>query len=247
MSEDEEIVFDNEKHKGVFNPNTYITSNENLVILGGTQSGKTNHAIYYARAKLAQGNRLLFMTAKPEAKYREAFDVVVVNGQDAIEQTLKVDPETKKHNSVLWELDIMDGDEVAHTIDLLGGYLREGENKGDKRPMTVIVDEYSLLVKNKQDGSAVNVALQRAAATWQAYNGQLITVAQRSSMIHHTVLTQSRLTLYRVPSGDLKSLDKIAYPSLDESITSFVDENQYAFVVIEGFDLNRFAPIPLQS
>jgi len=246
LSEEEEI-FDHEKAKGVFNPNTYITSNENLVILGGTQSGKTNHAIYYARAKLAQGNRLLFMTAKPEAKYREAFDTVVLNGQDAIEQTLKVDPETKKHQSVLWELDIMDGDEVAHTVDLLGNYLREGENKGDKRPLTVIVDEYSLLVKNKQDGSAVNVSLQRAAATWQAYNGQLITVAQRSSMIHHTVLTQSRLTLYRVPSGDLKSLDKIAYPDLDDSITQFVDENQYAFVVIEGFDLNRFAPIPLQS
>ena len=141
----------------------------------------------------------------------------------------------------------MDGDEVAYTIDQLGSYLREGENKGDKRPLTVIVDEYSLLVKNKQDASDVNVALQRASATWQSYNGQLITVAQRSSMIHHTILTQSRLTLYRVPSGDIKSLDKIVYPDLDESITRYVDEVPYSFVVVEGFEMNRFAPIPLQS
>jgi hypothetical protein len=245
--QDGDPIFDREKNKEIFNPNSYILSNENLVILGGTQSGKTNHAIYYSRMKHAQGNRLLFLTAKPERKYREAFDVVVNNGEDAIEQMLKVDPETKKHNTVLWEADIQDGEEVGITIDRIGDYLREGENKGDQRPLTVVVDEYSLLVKNKQDGSNVNIALQRASATWQAYNGQLITVAQRSSMIHHTILTQSRLTLYRVPSGDIKTLDKIAYPDLDESITRFVDDNQYAFVVIEGFDMNRFAPIPLQS
>ena len=245
--QDGDPIFDREKHGQIFNPNTYITSNENLVIIGGTQSGKTNHAIYYAGMKHAQGNRLLFITAKPEQKYRDSFDHIVDNGQDAIEGMLRVDPETKKHETVLWEADIMDGDEVAGTIDLIGGYLREGENKGDKRPLTVIVDEYSLLVKNKQDGSSVNIALQRAAATWQAYNGQLITIAQRSSMIHHTILTQSRLTLYRVPSGDLKTLDKIAYPDLDESIVKYVDEVPYSFVVIEGFEVNRFAPIPLQS
>lgn len=244
---DGDPIFDREKHGEVFNPNTYITSNENLVILGGTQSGKTNHAIYYARAKLAQGNRVAFITAKPEQKYRDSFDVVVDNSEDMIQEMLTPDPETKRHNSVLWEADIMDGDEVAHSIDLLGGYLREGENKGDKRALTVIVDEYSLLVKNKQDGSDVNVALQRASATWQAYNGQLITVAQRSSMVHHTILTQSRLTLYRVPSGDIKSLDRIVYPDLDDSIVRYVDEVPYSFVVVEGFDMNRFAPIPLQS
>ena len=231
----------------VFNPNEYILSNQNLSIIGGTQSGKTNHAIYYARMKHAQGNRLLFITAKPERKYRDAFEVVVDNGDEAIVNMIKIDPETKKTPTVLFEADIQDGDEIAYTIDRLGDYLREGEVKGDRRPLTVVVDEYSLLVKNKQDGSNVNVALQRAAATWQAYSGQLITVAQRSSMIHHTVLTQSRLTLYRVPSGDLKTLDKIVYPDMDESITRYVDENPYAFVVVDGFEMNRFAPIPLQS
>ena len=35
----------------VFNPNEYILSNENLVILGGTQSGKTNQVIYYLKMK----------------------------------------------------------------------------------------------------------------------------------------------------------------------------------------------------
>ena len=252
VSEEEEVEYDEEGdplYRGgqQFNPNSYILSNENLVIIGGTQSGKTNHAIYYARMKHAQGNRLLFITAKPERKYRDSFQLVADNAEDAIEGMLKIDPETKRTQTVLWECDIQDGDEVAYALDSIGDYLREGERAGDKRNLTVIVDEYSLLVKNKQDGSAVNTSLQRASATWQAYNGQLITVAQRSSMIHHTVLTQSRLTLYRVPSGDLKTLDKIAYPDLDESITRFVDENQYAFVVIEGFELNRFAPIPLQT
>ena len=75
----------------------------------------------------------------------------------------------------------------------------------------------------------------------------MITVAQRSSMIHHTILTQSRLTLYRVPSGDIKSLDRIVYPDLDDSITRYVDEVPFSFVVVEGFEMNRFAPIPLQS
>ena len=104
-----------------------------------------------------------------------------------------------------------------------------------------------MLVKNKQEGSEINISLQRAAATWRAYDGQLITVAQRSSMVHHTILTQSRLTLYRVPQGALKSLNMIAYPDLDDNVLRFVDENQFAFVVVDGFDMNRFAPIPLQS
>ena len=245
IDEDGDPIFENKD--GIFNPNSYILSNEHLTIIGGTQSGKTNQAIYYARMKHAQGNRTLFITAKPERKYREAFEVVVEDGESAITEMLKIDPETKKSKTVLYEVDIQDGEEVSQVIDSIGDYLREGEKKGDRRPLTVVVDEYSLLVKNKQDGSSVNISLQRAAATWRAYSGQLITIAQRSSMIHHTILTQSRLTLYRVPSGDLKTLDKIAYPDLDESITRFVDENQYSFVVIEGFDINRFAPIPLQQ
>ena len=155
---------------------------------------------------------------------------------------------TMKYQTVLWEVDITGGDDVAYILDQLGDYLREGENKNDPRPLTVVVDEYSLLVRNKHEGSEMNVAMQRAAATWRAYNGQLITVAQRSSMIHHTVLTQSRLTLYRVPQGDLKTLDGIAYPKLnDGEILEYVDQNQYAFIVVDGFDLNRFAPIPLQG
>ena len=231
----------------IFNPNTYILSNEHLTILGGTQSGKTNHAIYYARMKKAQGNRLLFITAKPERKYRESFELVAETGEEAFELMLTPDPETKKPRTVLWEVDITGGEEVAFVLDSIGEYLREGEEKEDKRPLTVVVDEYSLLVKNKQEGSEINISLQRAAATWRAYDGQLITVAQRSSMVHHTILTQSRLTLYRVPQGDLKSLNMIAYPDLDDNVLRFVDENQFAFVVVDGFDMNRFAPIPLQS
>jgi adenosyl cobinamide kinase/adenosyl cobinamide phosphate guanylyltransferase len=247
VDKDGDPIFDREANKEVFNPNTYILSNEHLTIIGGTQSGKTNHAIYYARSKKAQGNRVVFITAKPERKYRESFDLIANDSENALEMMLRKDPKTKKHNSVLWEADIEDGEEVAYFIDTIGEYLREGERKSDRRPLTVIVDEYSLLVRNKMDGSNINISLQRAAATWRAYSGQLITVAQRSSMIHHTVLTQSRLTMYRVPSGDLKSLNKIIYPDLDESITRFVDENQFSFVVADGFDLNRFAPIPLQS
>lgn len=248
LDKDGDPIFDNEKAKGIFNPNTYILSNEHLTILGGTQSGKTNHAIYYMRAKNKQNNRTLFITAKPERKYREVFDVQAEDGEKAIELMLRPDPETKRYQTVLWEVDITGGDDVAYILDQLGEYLREGENKGDSRPLTVVVDEYSLLVRNKHEGSEMNIAMQRAAATWRAYDGQLITVAQRSSMIHHTVLTQSRLTLYRVPQGDLKTLDGIAYPQLnDGEILQYVDENQYAFVVVDGFDLNRFAPIPLQS
>jgi len=175
----------------IFNPNTYILSNEHLTILGGTQSGKTNHAIYYARMKKAQGNRLLFITAKPERKYRDSFELVAETGEEALEMMLTPDPETKKNRTVLWEVDIIGGDEVASLLDTIGIYLREGEEKDDKRPLTVVVDEYSLLVKNKQEGSEINISLQRAAATWRAYDGQLITIAQRSSMIHHTILTQS--------------------------------------------------------
>lgn len=230
----------------VFNPNEYILSNENLVILGGTQSGKTNQVIYYLKMKRAQGNRSLMITAKPERKYREAFDVVTEDGEEAVELMLKPDPETKKLRAVLWEVDITEGDEVANVLDGISWYLKEGQEKDDKRTLTVAVDEYSLLVKNKQEGSDVNTSLQRAAATWQAYNGQLVVVAQRSSMIHHTVLTQSRLTLYRVPQGDLQALSKIVYPDLDEEVLRFLEGNPYCFCVVDAFDLNRFAPIPLQ-
>ena len=248
VDKDGDPVFDSAKAKGIFNPNTYILSNENLVILGGTQSGKTNHAIYYLRAKKSQNNRTCFITAKPERKYREVFDIQAEDGDQAIELMLKPDPETKKFQTVLWEVDITGGDQVGAFLDQVGDYLRQGEEKGDTRPLTVVVDEYSLLVRNKHEGSDMNVSMQRAAATWQAYGGQLITVAQRSSMVHHTVLTQSRLTLYRVPQGDLKTLDGIAYPKLnDGEILQYVDENQFAFVVVDGFDLNRFAPIPLQQ
>jgi len=231
----------------VFNPNEYILSDEHLTVLGGTQSGKTNHVIYYMKTKKAQGNRVLMITAKPERKYREVFDIVTDDGEEAVEKMLIPDEETKKLNTVLWEIDITGGDEVSYILDSLGIYLREAMEKGDDKPVTVIVDEYSLLVKNKQEGSDVNTSLQRAAATWRAYNGQLIVVAQRSSMVHHTILTQSRLTLYRVPMGDLTSLSKITYPDLDETVLQFIDENPFSFVVVNAFDINRFAPIPLQQ
>ena len=245
---DGDPIHDREKSKGVFNPNEYILSNENLVILGGTQSGKTNHAIYYMRAKKAQNNRTLFITAKPERKYREVFDVMAGDGEEAITLMLRPDPETKRYQTVLWEVDITEGDQVSYTLDTIGDYLREGQEKNDARPLTVVVDEYSLLIRNKHEGSDMNISMQRAAATWQAYGGQLITVAQRSSMIHHTILTQSRLTLYRVPQGDLKTLDGIAYPELkDGGVLNYVDENPFSFVVVDGFSLNRFAPIPLQG
>ena len=244
MSDNEEPKWEGGQ---IFNPNTYVLSQDHLSIIGGTQSGKTNQAIYYLRMKKAQGNRVLMITAKPEKKYREVFDIVTEDPEEAIEGMLQPDPETKKFRTVLWEVDITDGDDVGLVIDHLGDYLRVSQDANQQgRPITVAVDEYSLLVKHKQEGSDVNIALQRAAATWRAYDGQLIVIAQRASMIHHTILTQSRLTLYRVPSGDLKSLDQIAYPDLDEEVLRFVDENRFAFVVVDGFDINRFAPIPLQ-
>ena len=236
----------NEQTFAEFNPNTYITSDEHLSIIGGTQSGKTNHTIYYLRAQHKRGKKILMITAKPEEKYRNAFDTVVFDGESAIEQMMRVDPETKKNQIVLWEVDITEGDEVAEVINALGEYLRD--NHADEKPpkITVAVDEYSLLVKHKQEGSDINIALQRASATWRAYNGQLVVIAQRSTMIHHTILTQSRFTVYRLPAGDLKSLEKIVYPKLDEEFLDYLDNNRFFFTVIDGFNENRFAPIPLQ-
>lgn len=235
-----------EKDFAEFSPNLYITSDEHLSILGGTQSGKSNHTIYYLKTQHKRGKKVLMITAKPENKYRDAFDVVVENVDDAIEQMMKVDPETKKNQLVLWEVDITDGDDVADVINSLGTYLRD--NHTDKKPpkITVAVDEYSLLVRHKQEGSDINIALQRASATWRAYNGQLIIIAQRSSMVHHTILTQCRFCLYRLPSGDMNSLSKIVYPVMDDDFLQYLDNNKYFFAVIDGFSINRFAPIPLQ-
>ena len=235
------------------NPNAYILSQEHITIVGGTQSGKSNHLIYYLKAKKAQGNRVIMITAKPELKYRQAFDVVTTDSDEALESFLVI-PKNDEGKSLgprmtLFELDITQGDEVSSMLDNITLYLQQESNAGRSSNLTVAVDEYSLLVKHKLEGSPINISLQRAAATWRAYGGQLITVAQRSSMISHTVLTQSGyLTLYRVPAGDITSIDKIAYPSLEEAdALTFLTDNQYGFILVKGFDLHRYDPIPLQG
>ena len=121
---DGDPIHNREKSKGIFNPNEYILSNEHLTILGGTQSGKTNHAIYYLRAKAKQNNRTLFITAKPERKYRQVFDVQAEDGENAVQLMLRPDPETKRYQTVLWDLDINGGIYVRYIFDLLGDYLR---------------------------------------------------------------------------------------------------------------------------
>jgi len=227
-----------------WNPSDLLTTNKHLTILGGTRSGKTNYAIYYARAKQKLGNRVIFITAKPEANYRGMFDTRFVNEVDkAIEAIIK---EPKK--SVLLEVDIEQADEVGRMLNGIGDWLRMKMEQGEESNITVFVDEISLLVRNKADMSETNVALSRAAATWAAYGGQLVSVAQRSAMIHHTVLTQGEMILFRVPKGDLKTLSQIAYPDLkDDEITTFLDNYQYHSVYVDGFDVRFLEPVPLQE
>jgi len=227
-----------------WNPMNLLETEKHLTILGGTRSGKTNFAIYYARAKLQQNRRVLFVTAKPEAAYRSMFDERFVNDVDkALESMIK---QPKK--SVLLELDIEQADEAGRLLNGIGEWLRMKMEKGEDSKVTVFVDEISLLVKNKADTSDTNVALTRAAATWSAYGGQLVSVAQRSAMIHHTVLTQGDLVLFRVPKGDLKSLSMIAYPDMkDEEITTYLDNYQYHSIYVDGFDLRYMKPVALQE
>jgi hypothetical protein len=172
------------------------------------------------------------------------FDERFVNNVDkALESLIK---QPKK--SVLLELDIEQADEAGRLLNGIGEWLRMKMEKGEDSKVTVFVDEISLLVKNKADTSDTNVALTRAAATWSAYGGQLVSVAQRSAMIHHTVLTQGDLVLFRVPKGDLKSLSMIAYPDMkDEEITSYLDNYQYHSIYVDGFDLRYMKPVALQE
>ena len=236
-----------------FNPNEYLFSQEHISLIGGTQSGKTNHLIYLLRAKSAQRNKVMMITAKPETKYRSAFDVITSDPDKALESFLVQEKDDNGKvlppKLVLLEVDITDGDSVAELVNATTHYLQTNSNEGRQVNLTLAIDEYSLLVRHKLEGSEVNTSINRASATWRAYGGQLITVAQRSSMISHTVLTQSGfITMYRVPKGDIKSLDGIAYPDLEsENVLNYLDENPYSFVVVRGFDLRRYDPIELQE
>ena len=230
-----------------WSPMDMLESNNHLTIIGGTRSGKTNAAIYYSKVKQQQGRRIIFITAKPESNYRGMFDKRYTDDVDGAMKSLIKEP----NKSVLLEMDINNSDEVGRLLDGIGLYLRQNMEKKDKDKtpaFTVFVDEISLLVRNKGDTSDTNVSLTRASATWMAYDGQLVSIAQRSSMIHHTVLTQSDLLMFQVPKGDLSTLRGIVYPDLqDGEITNYLETKQYHSVFISGFDVNYLKPVPLQQ
>lgn len=217
------------------------------VIIGMTGSGKTVFSQFLSQQKARMDKRIMYVSAKRESphfydKFEYSFGGSPKELRYAITTLFKEEPST-----ISVELDYMDG---MGLMDIITAIQEAGEKALEDEiyfPISLIVDEVSLLVRHKLEASPATMSLGRAAATWRGFNLQLIVMSQRAAMIPQTVLTQANsIILFKFKQADIQSLKKVVGLQVEET-HKWLDNNEFHFAEYYGETLTHYSPINMSD
>lgn len=219
-------------------PESLVSFDKHATIVGITGSGKTYFAGWFVKNKSKLNINSLYITAKSEtAEFVENFNFATDDLWEAIEFIVK------ENGSVYLELDYMAQEDLYKTLSLIEAYSDELIEDEIFKPMTVIVDEISLMVKHKLENSPSTQILGKAASTWRSKNLQLIAMSQRTSHIPATVVTQAEFhIIFNFNNAENNYLTKLYGKDNFNKIKSGV-KNQYEFVEIQGNEVIQFSKV----
>lgn len=219
-------------------PNSLISFDTHATIVGITGSGKTYFSGWFVRNKTKLNINSLYITAKTEtADFIDNFHFATDDLWEAVEFIVK------ENGAVYLELDYMAQEDLYKTLSLIEAYADELIEKEIFKPMTVIVDEISLMVKHKLENSPSTQILGKAASTWRSKNLQLVAMSQRTSHIPSTVVTQAENhIIFNFNNAENNYLTKLYGKDNFNKIKKGV-ENTYEFVEIQGNKVIQFSKV----
>ena len=220
-----------------------VETDKHSVIVGMTGSGKTVFSNWFVNQKASNNIPVIYISAKAESP--DFYSKFALHTSDHIE-ALKalVNPEIPP---ISLRIEYLDGTtllQIFHSLEMLA--IQNLENNV-YYPICVCVDEVSLLVRHKMEGSPATLALGRASAIWRGYNLQLVVLSQRTATIPQTVLTQANsIILFHFKQSDLKSLSNAIGKNIENDF-EWLASNPYHFAEYVGNDTLRFSPIPIKE
>ena len=211
------------------------------IIVGITGSGKSYFSSWFTASKRKINTRVLYISAKAETEeFLTAFDAVT----DDVTEGLKIF--TNDVSSVFLQLDYMAQDELFIALEKVEKYSDELMKRDLFVPMTVIIDEISLMVKHKLESSPATQSIGRAAATWRSKNLQIIGISQRIAHIPSTLTTQAEHhIIFNFNESERRYLENLYCKKMVNRIAEVVRNDEYRFVEITGNDLISFNKVTI--
>ena len=222
-------------------------TDKHSVVIGMTGSGKSIFSQYISQKISSLNRRIIYVSAKAESQdFYDKFQFEFEGTQKGIKNAIKT-LLSKNPAPISLKLEYMDSMGLMDIIEAISEAGNRAISENIYFPITLIVDEVSLLVRHKLEASPATQSLGKAAATWRSFNLQLIVMSQRSSMIPQTVLTQANsIILFKFKQADVDSIKKVVGINLQKTY-NFLNDNNYHFAEFLGEKEKVFAPINMEE